>query len=180
MQTIGNRGGDETYGAERIDPGASKEQKQRYVAEKYEKRSFASKSIGAQPKPEALIPRAEERTQAVRKAEQAVRNSETLVATMPRAQVKPNSAGPIAGETNIPDTLFDELFNEAEDSYFGNASAPLKVSADSNLDAFLNTTLSVSTQPKAAAVAGYPISLDPFHNIQPESVPDPFADWPTF
>merc|ERR1719253_2138407 len=41
MRSIGNQGGDEIYGAEKIVAGSSKEQKQHYVVEKYEKRSFA-------------------------------------------------------------------------------------------------------------------------------------------
>jgi len=42
MRTIGNSAANELYGAEKINPDASKEQKQRYVVEKYDKRSFAN------------------------------------------------------------------------------------------------------------------------------------------
>merc|ERR1712072_1450452 len=67
MKTVGDHGADGLYGAEKIDPSASKEQKQRYVVEKYEKRSLAGKSTSTQasmnaspntrvqnPKPSAL------------------------------------------------------------------------------------------------------------------------------
>merc|ERR1711988_147996 len=52
MQTSGNCHADEVYGAEKIDPCASKDQKQRFVVEKYEKRSLVGKSACVQAKPE--------------------------------------------------------------------------------------------------------------------------------
>merc|ERR1719329_2103014 len=47
MATVGNQRANELYGTEKVDPAASKEQKQRYVCQKYEKRAFASKSVTA-------------------------------------------------------------------------------------------------------------------------------------
>merc|ERR1719329_244907 len=44
MAAIGNDAACKIYGTEKVDPAASKEEKQRYVSEKYEKRSFVSKS----------------------------------------------------------------------------------------------------------------------------------------
>merc|ERR1711988_351910 len=87
----------------------------------------------------------------------------------PAVQTNQAKLAPVARETNIPDDLFADFFNEAEDSYFGfslTAKAKTVEHADNSLDAFLNTTLSVKTEPKAAAGAGYPVSLDPFHNSQ--------------
>merc|ERR1719316_1774020 len=51
MASVGNKGGNAIYGTEKVDPAASKEQKQRYVFQKYEKRAFASKSISASVAP---------------------------------------------------------------------------------------------------------------------------------
>merc|ERR1712070_1265082 len=45
MAAFGNNAANKLYGTEKVDPAASKEQKQRYVSEKYEKRSLVSKSM---------------------------------------------------------------------------------------------------------------------------------------
>jgi len=206
MQTSGNHHGDEVYGAEKIDPLASKDQKQRFVVEKYEKRSLAGKPPRAQAKPEkpvSVAARDEDRLPVVRRSE----------VVQPALHIDQISAkvAPVARKANIPDSLFDELFNEAEDSYFGPtlpAKATVAEHTDKSLDAFLNTMLSVqpelkatttragypvsldiccnsqnaTTKPqaKAATQSDYPVSLDTFCNSQKTAVMDPFADWPEF
>jgi hypothetical protein len=182
MQTSGNLHGDEVYGAEKVDPCASKDQKQRFVVEKYEKRSLVGKvaRVLAKPeKPDSVT------TKAVREEDRVpvVRRSAVIQPALQTSQAK---VAPVARETSIPDDLFDDFFNEAKDSYIG-YSLPAKANivehTDDGLDAFLNTTLSIKTEPKAATRAGYPVSLDPFRNSQTAAstaVTDPFADWPEF
>merc|ERR1712146_541224 len=56
MQTSGNSHANEVYGAEKIDPCASKDQKQLFVVEKYEKRSLVGKGSRDQAKQEKQNP----------------------------------------------------------------------------------------------------------------------------
>jgi len=162
MRTIGNHGGDEIYGAERINPGASKKQKEQFVVDKYEKRVFVGKSASGPIKPATVIAKVEQPDKPL------VRKVEPVEPMIVSKQVAAEIA-PMARKVEIPDSLFDDLFNEAEDSYFGSSSLPLKSSPatptacpinDTSLDAFLNATLNVKS-PAA------PLS-------------DPFSDWPAF
>jgi len=198
MQTVGNRGGDDIYGAEKVDPGASKERKQRYVVEKYEARSFAGKPVLATAKADSTNAKVEQQKATVRRAEQQPPAGNARTSTMARSsqqclEVKATVA-PVAKVANISNSLFDELFNEADDNFFGNYSAPLKSrdeqivqcavtsrsDIDNSLDAFLNTTLHVNAQPAPLPVSKYPANLDPFQSIQVAPVTDPFHDWPEF
>jgi len=181
MRTMGNRHGDEVYGSEKVNPDASKEQKQRFVVEKYEKRSFVGKPMPAktalpnprdvradQQQPDKPVVREAERTE-------SAGNAPIVAPETPSQQA-------FASASHIPDAFFDDFFNEAENSYFGNLSVPVKSSkpdivvlappassdTDHNLDAFLNSTLHASTQPAPVTMSAYPARLDPF------------ADWPEF
>merc|ERR1712070_470091 len=172
MRTVGNAGADAIYGAERINPGATKEQKQQFVIDKYEKCSFVGRSPSAPCKPE---PASAGFTQP---DEPVVRKVEQVAPARVPATAAEVAKAPIACKVDIPDSLFDELFNEAEDSYFGHSSDLLKtsnlqiVSTAStpcsgnaiSLDAFLNSTLQASSQPTSQA------------GIEA----DPFFDWPDF
>lgn len=187
MQAAGNLHGEEVYGAEKVDPGASKEQKQRYVVEKYEKRLLANKSTGMQVKPKKLdriLVSTQEQSPAVRKAEPATRNSKTAsIESMQHVSSVRDRVIAVACETTIPDNLFDELFNEAEDSYLKSAlpvKAHIGEPTDGGLDAFLNTALSVELEETNLSQGGYPISLDPIHELQTKALSDVFADWPEF
>lgn len=172
MKSVGNRGGDEIYGAEKISPDASKEQKQRFVVDKYEKRAFAGKVAAAPAKTESPKTKFEQPSRSVvRRAEPLAPAAIVATEAPTPVRVQPSTA-PAALAAEIPSSLFDDLFNEAEDSYFGSPAAPLKSStanivqhallpcsaADNGLDAFLNSTLQV---PAAKAA----------------SLTDPFADW---
>jgi hypothetical protein len=189
MQTSGNRTGEEVYGSNKVDPGASKEQKQRYVVDKYERRLFASKSVSGQAKAEVAISKAKDNAPIVRRTQPASEATEVQVQTNAHSK---GSAEPVACKAIIPDSLFDDFFNETEESYFGEPVKPCsaqivqehalqkQASSGNSLDDFLNSTLSTNSQPKAAKVAGYPVSLDPFRSVHSAPAVDLFADWPAF
>jgi hypothetical protein len=181
MASTGNSIGNTIYGAEKIDPGASKEQKQRYVVDKYEKRALAAKASHtsseaarkantSQPKPRG------ERTDQVSTTQPEPSSERTeQVATMATAHEVPNSL-----------TLFDELFNEKQDSYFG-TTLPLKStshlhpdnltcsSVDNDLDSFLNTMLNTNILPARSLD---PTSQGTLCSMKAADVEDLFADWP--
>lgn len=190
MQAMGNHMGEEVYGSQKVDPNASKEQKQKYVTEKYEKRllvdrdrSLAVKPASAAAEPKATTAKAKGEALTVRRAEQSF----DAAVSRPNAQARVG-LGPIACKANIPDSLFDDFFNKSEDSYFAQPlkssdahvvqPAPQKcASVDSGLDDFLNSTLCANAQSKVANIAGYPAALDPFCSVKTAPVTDPFADW---
>jgi len=101
---------------------------------------------------------------------------------------------PAARQAEIPDSFFDELFNEAEDSYLTNLSTAVKPPCmdivqstpappshvDNSLDFFLNSTLYASVQPAPTVLPKCSASLDPMLHPQEISMADPFADWPIF
>jgi hypothetical protein len=196
MRTVGNTVANETYGAEKVDPSASKEQKQRFVVEKYEKLAFAGKSACAPAhvvtevegtkaqQPEFLVRRA-----AVEKPHRRIVMVPAGWPSQEAARVKPASR-PAACEADLPTLLLDELFREADDGFCG--SPPLKTSSmtiaqpifppcpsmDDGLDSFLNETLRIQKAPLTSTA--YPANLDPFLKPQAMLTSDPFADWPDF
>jgi hypothetical protein len=197
MRTVGNLGANEIYGAEKVHPDASKEQKQRYVLEKYDKRSFANKAAPAPAKPAETAGRIEQIQSSIPALRVERVGHAAMAATVQSSQQDVHmGAGvpPAARRADIPDSLFDELFNEAEDSYFGNSLTALKPSSmdivranptpcvhvDSCLDDFLNSTLHVQGQSAPMAASKYPVSLNPFLSTQKTAVTDPFSDWPAF
>jgi hypothetical protein len=182
MQAAGNLHAEEVYGAEKVNPGASKEQKQRFVVEKYEKRAFAGKAASAQANPQ----KNDRTTSATPEGLPVVRKTEPVPEKekpVPMQYAPQAKVTHVARETTIPDNLFDELFNEAEDSYLSSrvmVKAGIAEPKDCGLDAFLNTTLSIEPEKKSAGRAGYPIHLDPFQKNQTKALADVFADWPEF
>jgi len=189
MQTAGNLHADDVYGAEKVDPCASKETKQRFLVEKYEKRSLVGKSAGVQGKTEK-VDRAstatQERSPAVRKPEPVSGHVKTALnqPVQRTTQTKTNTIC-VARETKIPDSLFDDFFNEAEDSYLSSPAlvkASIAEPADGSLDAFLNTTLSIKLEQDVVNHTGYTGGLDPFQKkVHTTALSDDvFADWPEF
>jgi len=174
MRTVGNLVGAEIYGSEKISPDASKEEKQRFVIEKYEKRSFAGKAapkavnVEAPPQKEAM-PLKVQREPDVKVA--------TVRGNLSQEKVTPTqTAGTIlaARQNVIPDSVFDDCFNEIEESCFTSSSVwsepcknqvrpatPAAADTRSSLDAFLDSTLQAPP-------------------VQPNLVADPFFDWPDF
>jgi hypothetical protein len=195
MQTTGNQAADASYGTEKVNPGASKEHKQRYVSDKYQKLSFAGKSAPVVTKAPSANVNTEQTKLSIRTAVTAEHagTRATVVATLPSRQgglIKAATV-PVARKVEISDSFFDDFFND--DSHFGNSAEPLKPNTvdtvqplhppcsgiDSSLDAFLNATLNVNTQTARGTVSDCPFSLDSFQ-IQTSLVNDPFADWPEF
>lgn len=192
MQTMGNHIANEVYGSEKVDPNASKEQKQRYVIDKYEKRAFVGKVTSAPAKAKSATPKIEHAEARVRRVEPVEPTGNAAALSAPQlsdqgSSMKNGKAVTVRG-TDIPASLFDELFNEVEDSYFGSSEGFSKSSAkdigqpsDENcLDAFLNSALHVNTQPLSVAKSGYPSSLDSILISKKVDVADPFADWLAF
>lgn len=179
MQTTGNLMGENIYGPEKVDPCASKEQKQRYVTGKYEKRSIAvAKQGSATSEAELVLAKATDRAPAVQRAEPS----------QPKVQSR-NAVAPIARKAIIPDSLFDDLFNVSEDNYSAESLKSTNVrvvqpalqkcaNAVDDLDDFLNSTLCASAQTKAATVAAYPSGLAPCCKPQTALAKDCFEDWP--
>jgi len=196
MRTVGNLVAQEVYGAEKIDPTASKEQKQRYVMEKYDKRSFAH---AAAPTPKATLTafRNEKAkpsippTQAESSGQMA---NSTVLPPFEHGLDMRQGVPPAARKADIPDAFFDELFNEPEDSYLTKSSTVLKppcmdvaqtIPAHSshvhnNLDDFLNSTLYASVLSAPTALPKWSASLDPWLQPQKTFDADPFSDWPIF
>jgi len=185
MQTVGNNVGEEVYGVEKVSPDASKEVKQRFVVDKYEKRLFARKTFpipserASQPAidmevnaSQNVAPAAEQKELVVRKT--AAPNNRPAQ-KQPSANATATVAPAVAREIVFPDSLFDELFNEAQHECTASAPTwpksiesqetqplpPKAVTAHNSLDAFLDSALRVPS-------------------VQQKHVVDPFSDWPDF
>jgi len=201
MQTVTKEGANKKYGSKKVDPAANKEQKQRYVVDKYEKLSFVNQHCPApclvHAKPDAETVKAEQSKPVVRKATVA---PSAEVATRPCVQK--SAAARIACATEISDSWFDDFFSERpisekvaipanthersafpektnETSVEKSAQSPLNDTTN-NLDAFLDAALQIKSSPTPSSISAYPTSLDPFHKVQPALVADPFFDWPEF
>jgi stromal membrane-associated protein len=193
MQTSGNQEADANYGTEKVSPRASKEQKQRYVSDKYEKRSFAGKSAPVVAHTLAIDARTEQPQQSARRPPVAERVRQETTLPSRHCGLAKAAAPPVASKVDVSDSFFDDFFNE--DSQFGNSAEPLKSNLietvqlahppcpdidSSSLDAFLNATLKANTQTSRETVFDCPPSLDTFQLIQTSLASDPFADWPEF
>jgi len=192
MQTAGNQGGNSRYGAKKIDPDASKQQKQRYVVEKYEKLSFVSEQCPV-PCPAPCPAHAKTGMEVARvdRAKPAVRKA-AVVATQPTQPcVQTSMAAPIACAAVISDSWFDDFFKE-EEVCCTNSTVPLKLTetpvvktapfyeTTNSLDAFLDVALTAEAKPTPACISAYPANLDLFQKVHPAPVADPFFDWPEF
>jgi len=198
MKSVGNQGALMKYGSRKIEPDASKEQKQRYVVEKYDKLSFASDAQHATQTRLATAKDAKE----VQSKGPVVRK----VAVVPKCEPAPSptakqpfggssaqktTAAPKACATEISDSWFEDFFRDScTDSLVSTTElsttpslktgpAPLS-DASNNLDAFLDMALQTKPAVNCSLVSAYPASLDPFQKVQPATVTDPFADWPEF
>merc|ERR1712232_444661 len=121
MQTIGNHKADEIYGDRKVSPGASKEEKQRFVEDKYAKLAFASRTKTAAPPRQQVQPR---------KCASQATSEQRIVGPVPVAaaawQTPSNSrcSAPVASKSSIPDSFFEDLFGEIESPKTGNLQYP--------------------------------------------------------
>jgi hypothetical protein len=175
MASVGNKGAQAMYGTEKIDPNASKEQKQRYVVEKYNHRSFAGKSAAVVPTASPEKPK--ESTRGTAQAEVRKAEPSRAQTNMAQQRAAARTETKVTAAREVSDSLFDELFNdfnEAEDSYFRQSSVDIELpcekiqqgavqmSSGNDLDAFLNSTLDVQAMPKASTTQRRPASTNPF------------------
>jgi len=170
MRTVGNDGAEKIYGNAKIEPTASKEKKQQFVVNKYEKRMFAGNQssttehkaplregeaaestldlltgltdVRSTPHPE----RASNRFEPLPFLHRSVtRQSATSLETLSPQSCSQRAKMPQAGrQVSVPDSVFDELFNELEADTVHHKS-PLYIASDNGLDAFLNTALHASS-----------------------------------
>jgi len=201
MASVGNRAANELYGTQKVDPSASKEQKQRYVCEKYDKRSFLNKSALAavesctrEQRPES--PGCGREQKHSRKDTESI---DVQADAKPTRQCSITKAATTPAASRVPDSLFDELFNEMDDSYFG--SAALKPSAANIVqpltkDSFVNDSdifFGAAFQPMNQTVqtekSSYALDFDPFAitvTAAPQQLSSTtkdaldFSDWPEF
>lgn len=157
MRRVGNDGAEKIYGDAKIEPTASKEKKQQFVIEKYDKRMFASnlcspieqsvpvKERGAAASTVDLLsgltdaPSTQDLPSVTRKC---ATSSETLCSQTWSNRQSANATQAARG-VSITDSLFDELFNELEADTV-HSKRPLHVASDNGLDAFLNSALFAS------------------------------------
>merc|ERR1712054_377849 len=177
------------YGAKKVSPDASKEQKQRYVVDKYEKLSFASGKCPAPSREDSRMdtqlvkgeadkskPEAKQPQLVVRKAEPAAAPGSQQVATQ---CVQKSATAPMACAADISDSWFDDFFKD-ESCAVKPAMTATASKADGGLDAFLDATLHAPVKASPVATSAYPAHLDPFRKVQTAPVADPFLDWPEF
>jgi len=192
MRAIGNQRGAEIYGTKKVDPDASKDQKQVYVTEKYEKRSFAGNSsdpLAREEPSNAKVDLPKAGAQSARADLAAIHRE-----IQPRQQFTREGArtAPVVKQVDIPDSLFDELFKVAEVSCadkssvlvrpshvpIEQATVPTRADDACSLDSFLNATLNVQVQQTPSTSFARPAQLPQFKKTQGPIAADPFLDWP--
>jgi hypothetical protein len=161
MTEVGNDGAAKVYGCAKVPRIASKEEKQQFVIDKYEKRAFAPKSscIPVERNCESQAPSETSRTESqsvsdfpvVRKASIS---EQRQIGRPDRPGEQPTKTGSAAQAVHITDAFFDDFFNELEDSQFQSKAVaslgdvePSRVTPSlggCDLDVFLNSTLSVA------------------------------------
>jgi hypothetical protein len=112
MQTVGNSNAERIYGDRRVKPDDSKQTKQQFVSDKYEKKLFAPADADddtrvAVPQPPAAGD-ALGRGSGLTAPLQATRPN--LLPTVGKGNT--NKSAPVARVSLAPDSLFDELFSD--------------------------------------------------------------------
>lgn len=116
----GNLAAERLYGAQKVSPDASKEEKQRYVINKYEKRLFAP--IGAVALARAVKENVRPQTEVGSVSSSGTSVPAVAVQAFSRPPSRPAAAV-------IPDNVFDELFQDWGTSPKANAAGTAATSA---------------------------------------------------
>jgi hypothetical protein len=178
MKEIGNSGAHKIYGRAMIAPTASKEEKQQFVVEKYDKRSFADSKIHvetsniATSEETATPAQWESSLKGVSHQRQCSdqfvsKRRSTLLETIPSqtyVDAKVAQKNSVAKKVDIPDDLFDELFKDLEHidgvtPAVSQCGELLSSANDIGLDAFLDMTLHAPPMQPAP-------KADPFFDIE--------------
>jgi len=186
MQSAGNQAGNSKYGAKKIQPDASKEQKQRYVNEKYVTLSFVNERP---PAPYLAHTSSGAEVVTATRPTAIVRNATAAEMRPPQRSAQKTVAIPIACSANISDSWLDDFFKE--DACCAKSAGLLKVNevpivecteppyeTTKSLDDFLDAALHAEAKPAPASITACPASLDPFQKVHPAPATDPFFDWP--
>jgi hypothetical protein len=182
METIGNQRGEERYGKEKVSPGASKEQKQQHVIDKYEKRLFVDK-------PDPISQHANSIVHKIGQTRQKPAPSEAcrLRAKKQSDEVEKMSASKFKVQ-EISQSLFDDLFAEAHETCVveevvvtkqGEIATRLASNHSNNLNDFLDSMLCAETETTINKESSSPTSDAPNQGVQTAAAiwEDPFFDW---
>lgn len=164
MQTIGNHKADEIYGDRKVSPGASKEEKQRYVESKYSKLAFAGRTKTAAP----LRQQAE-----LGKCASQATSEQRIAGPVPVAaaawQTPSNSRrdAPVASKSSIPDSFFEDLFGETESPKPGSSQYPrgclgcdMAMAGSSGFDDLWADAFDMQKPPTQHTSTAFPSTLD--------------------
>jgi hypothetical protein len=110
MKTIGNQKGEERYGKVKVSPGASKEQKQQHVIDKYDKRLFVDKREPTSQRTNSIVHKIEQTRQQPLPSEGC-----RLGAKMQSSEVEKTASSKLKAKV-ISQPLMDELFAEAHET----------------------------------------------------------------
>lgn len=111
MQSVGNRKSEEIYGDRKVSPAASKEEKQRFVEDKYAKLAFVGKFRAEAAARQQAEPRKSAPTPIP--VQETVRPVPVAAAAWQVARDSRGS-GPVASKVEISDSFFEDLFGEIE------------------------------------------------------------------
>jgi len=155
MRSVGNRRADATFGTKKISPDSTKEQKQRYVVDKYVNRAFVTEASSARDGGSAVSKPPYTVMADYASAKQPLTQPRSHMVQVASVQQRADLSTPsvVVKNIDLPDSLFDELFGEGIQpaSVPKLAKQPLQPKQDhaadtcndfSDLDAFLNDCLS--------------------------------------
>jgi hypothetical protein len=181
MEMIGNQRGEELYGKEKVSPGASKEQKQQHVIDKYDKRLFVDK-------PE---PTSQHANPIVRKIDQTRQQPAPSEACRFGAKKQSSDLEKMTSSKlqaqEISQSLFDDLFAEAHETRLVEEVVVTKkvdivtrrdFNHSDNLDDFLDSMLCAKMETAISRNSSSPTPVGPNQGMETVAAiwEDPFFD----